>query len=326
MRQRDCRILAAGAGWLALMALAACTERAPIEPSNAGGDTPAPAAEIADGYEGIASDGTRYPITRTGGTEGFVASSAGTGEIGGGKALAGRDLSGISAITSGLGIETIIPPDDRRKVEDTTSFPARANVLVVSERGRCSGAMISPNTVITAGHCVHNAGSWARSVQVYPGRNGGSSPYGGCSGAKLYSVLGWTRDRNEAYDIGAIKLNCNVGNRTGWLGFFWQSASLAGKQATISSYPGDKPLEQWAHTDSVRADSGLQVFYRTDTFAGNSGSAVFASVGVPAGCGGPCIYGVHAYGLHGRTPHANNNHGTRITQPLFNNLIRWRSE
>jgi len=158
------------------------------------------------------------------------------------------------------------------------------------------------------------------SATIYPGRNGTASPYGACRARNFYSVLGWTRDKNPAYDFGAIKLDCEVGTRTGWLGFFWRSASLIGMQARISSYPGDKPLEQWTHTDSIRSETSLQTFYNTDTMPGNSGSGVFATNGVPAGCNGPCIHTVHAYGL------TNRNGGTRITQPLFNNLVRWKAE
>jgi glutamyl endopeptidase len=40
---------------------------------------------------------------------------------------------------------------------------------------------------------------------------------------------------------------------------------------------------------------------------------------------GPCVMAIHAYGLHGASPHDAFNHGTRIREPVFNNLITWRN-
>ena len=70
-----------------------------------------------------------------------------------------------------------------------------------------------------------------------------------------------------------------------------------------------------------------QVFYKNDTFNGMSGSAVWNDrpAWSPFCADGPCIFAVHAYGLHGFAPHADNNHGTRINQPVFNNLVFWRN-
>ena len=222
-----------------------------------------------------------------------------------------------------IGPLRIIGPDDRKIVMNTTRYPASAQVLVALPGGRCSGALIGPDLVLTAGHCVHGGGSsgtWQSNAVIFPGRNGRQAPFGSCRATRFYSVLGWTRDKNPAYDFGAIKLNCDVGKRAGWMGFFWQSDSLVGKGAIISSYPEDKPLEQWGHADKVRNNSALQTFYQTDTVGGNSGSGVYATSGVPQGCAGPCVHTAHAYGG------TSLNSGTRITEPLFNNLIRWQSE
>lgn len=234
-------------------------------------------------------------------------------------------LLALRAIQGSPGAESIIGPDNRVLVNPTTSFPARATTLVTFSAGRCTGWLIGKDTVVTAGHCVHPGGGGAfyptASYRVYPGRNGGSSPYGSCTARWLASVIGWTVNGDDQYDYGVIKLNCSIGNTTGWYGLFWTTASLTGLPTIINGYPGDKPLTQWRANDLVRVTQARRVFYQNDTVGGVSGAPVYYN---RAGCG-QCSMAVHAYGVYGSPPFSTNNHGTRITQPVFNNLIAWRN-
>lgn len=228
--------------------------------------------------------------------------------------------------TSVRGIQggSIIGADSRTRVNPTTTYPARAIVLITFNGGRCTGWLIGKDTVATAGHCVHSGGSggtWRTNVRVYPGRNGSSSPYGSCTARRLHSVTGWTSSQDERYDYGAIKLNCTIGNTTGWLGFFWQSASLNGLPAIVAGYPDDKPLTHWRSTGSVAVTQAMQIFYKNDTRPGQSGGPVYYN---RPDCGF-CASAIHAYGVHDPSPHSTNNHATRITQAVFNNLMAWKN-
>jgi glutamyl endopeptidase len=92
-------------------------------------------------------------------------------------------------------------------------------------------------------------------------------------------------------------------------------------------YPGDKSpsQSQWIGADEVNYTGTQQVYYRTDTYGGESGSAVwYDRPSGTTGSLGPYAYAIHAYGIHGSYPHTIN-HGTRITQSVFNNLIAWRA-
>jgi|FEC22Drversion2_1045045.scaffolds.fasta_scaffold00023_180 glutamyl endopeptidase len=281
----------------------------------------------------VSDDGLGLQASAAGGVSGtMVKAFAGTGI-----ALPDADVAAESAAevwalwalepkTAPLGRESIIGADNRVLIRNTRQFPYRAMVLITFENSRCTGWMIGADTVATAGHCVHSGGSSGRWYQrstyrIYPGRNGNASPYGSCTAKRLYSVNGWTRNGADDFDYGAIKLNCTVGNTVGWLGFFWQTATLTGLPTIISGYPGDKPLTQWRSTDKVRVTQQRRVFYRNDTVGGMSGSAVYYN---RSGCGN-CAMAIHAYGVYGSPPFSNNNHGTRITKAVYDNLVTWRN-
>lgn len=240
--------------------------------------------------------------------ESYALPGAGTQEVAADAAATTNDAPAAPAAVPGqeAGIETVIGTDSRYRITATTTYPYSAIAHITSSVGGCTGWMIGPNTVATAGHCLHN-GSWATNVRVYPGRNGSSTPYGSCGATRLYSVTGWTSSRSPEYDYGAIKLNCTIGNSTGWFGFRWQSASLTGQPTYLSGYPGDKTYgTQWRSNDSVRITATRRLYYANDTYGGHSGSPVWNG---NANCS-PCGIAIHAYGVGSN----GYNGGTRITE------------
>lgn len=230
------------------------------------------------------------------------------------------DFSGPHVLWGG----SITGEDNRTRVHPTTTYPARAVVLITYDGGRCSGWLYGKNIVATAGHCVHSGGSggnWRTNVRVYPGRDGSFTPYGSCEAKRLFSVQGWISQADEQYDYGAIKLNCTVGETTGWFGYHWQRGSLTGFSTILPGYPGDKAFTQWQSIGQVKVTQALQIFYTNDAIAGQSGGPVY---NIRSFCGGPCAMAIHAYGFHGSPPHSLYNHGTRITQEVFDNLSAWK--
>jgi glutamyl endopeptidase len=222
------------------------------------------------------------------------------------------------------GQEVILDFDTRTR-NYTLDYPARAVVLIGFEAGRCSGFLISSDTVATAGHCVHpgDGGSFfARdSYEIFPGFDGSTAPYGSCRAARLFTVAGWADNADERFDYGAIKLDCTVGNTVGWFGFRTNAPNNA--PAIVTGYPGDKPLEQWQASDKVRRTASRQIFYTADTLNGNSGGPVWEDWWHQDESRGPYAIGVHAYDTHGNDNHAIYNHGTRIVSAVFRNFVAW---
>lgn len=224
--------------------------------------------------------------------------------------------------------ETVHGPDDRVRITNTDVYPWRvhASLLITAADGSRwigTGWFISPRTLITAGHVVYikNSGvpgrdGWARSIDVMPGRNGSSLPYGSVRSSNLRSVTGWTNSGDENFDYGAIIIPTNLGDTTGWFGFgVYSDADLVASVGNISGYPGDKPAgTQWYDARRIASVNTRKVHYDIDTVGGQSGSAVYRIIG-----GGRFAVAIHAYGG------ATTNSGTRINRPVYDNMIAWRA-
>lgn len=343
-RTRPRSILAIGITAVLASALAAA-------PATAAPTGQAPTATArADVHGAVADSGAvpaavALPTVRRGldGVRGSGTSgSAGTGKAGPGGSRFDAGSRPAAPGGDSIGIQSVIGTDNRVRVDPTTVFPSSAIVQIVRTTNGstwgCTGWLYGPSIIATAGHCVHPGGGqnggggnnfYPRGdFQIIPARNGASTPYGICTATQLLSVTGWTQSGDETYDYGAIRLSCAAGNSTGWFGMWWQSASLTGTATTVSGYPCDKTFgQQWRHAgQTVTVTHARQVFYQNDTFGCQSGSPVYQTRAAGSSwCVGQCVMAIHAYGLHGSSPHSTNNHGTRITESVFNNLITWRN-
>jgi len=238
------------------------------------------------------------------------------------------DLRDIGEASFGPPPETVHGPDDRVQITNTTVYPWRvhASLLIIARDGSRwigTGWFIGPHTLMTAGHVVYikNSGvagrdGWVRSIDVMPGRNGSSLPYGTVRSSNFRSVLGWTNDGDQNFDYGAIIIPTNLGNTTGWFGFgVYSDAELLNTVGNISGYPGDKPAgTQWYAARRIDSVNSRKVYYDIDTAGGQSGSAVYRIIN-----GDRYGIAIHAYGG------ATTNSGTRIVSPVYNNMVAWKA-
>ena len=239
-----------------------------------------------------------------------------------------RDIGEASFGTPPPIAETVHGPDDRVQITNTSVYPwrAHASLLITAADNSMwigTGWFIGPHTLMTAGHVVYikNSGvpgrdGWVKKIQVMPGRNGNSLPYGSVTSSNFRSVTGWTNSGNENYDYGAIILPTDLGNTVGWFGFgVYSDADLLASIGNISGYPGDKPSgTQWYDSRKIASVNSLKVYYDIDTAGGQSGSAVYRIINNVR-----YAVAIHAYGG------SVTNSGTRIVTSVYNNMVAWKA-
>ncbi|MGL4230013.1 MAG: trypsin-like serine peptidase [Casimicrobium sp.] len=220
-------------------------------------------------------------------------------------------------------MEVIIGNDDRIRITATTSTHWRrvCALRITFPNGavyRGTGFFIGRRAVATAGHCVYLAsqGGWARSIEVIPGMNDSTRPFGTATSSNLRSVTGWTQQARPECDYGCIVLpeNSFGGVNLGAFGFAALSADALNAQAAVlGGYPGDKPFAQlWGMSRKFKTVNANTLVYDIDTMGGQSGAPVYVIRNNQR-----CVVGIHNYGA------ASGNSATRITPPVYSILNNW---
>ena len=101
-----------------------------------------------------------------------------------------------------------------------------------------SASMISPNILLTAGHCVFNAGVWSTNFVFYPsyGKRAATDPAYKFTYNYLGAWTAWTKNGNRAYDYGMVWMPTSPGNLISWLGLYW-NAPTANRTWRAVGYP-----------------------------------------------------------------------------------------
>jgi glutamyl endopeptidase len=223
------------------------------------------------------------------------------------------------------GAESIIGLDDRVWLRGRTAVYPNSAIGRIDFRQDghvrwCTGTLVDADTVLTAGHCVHDGGGagsgWSTRVRFLPGVEGNTAPFGTCGARELLTLPGWYERGAEHLDLGLVQLDCAVGEVVGWFGYRATPGptGLARAPVHLRGYPGDKDWGSlWADRDRVTRSQARMVFHAADSYRGQSGAALF-NFRSCNGVRGPCILAVHSYMAHGPGPHGTWNHGPRLDE------------
>lgn len=144
----------------------------------------------------------------------------------------------------------------------------------------CSGAVIAPRVVLTAGHCVHNGkGNWYSNFMFVPAFSNGSAPYSSWTSTYMASTGTWVNGGGtvpnsadwamiEIADQSVSGTTQSLGRVTGWLGFL--TLSTMPNHSTILGYPTAFDNGQLMH--QVSAQSSVAVAPNNAEYGSDMGS------------------------------------------------------
>ncbi|GBC60411.1 serine protease [Desulfonema ishimotonii] len=217
----------------------------------------------------------------------------------------------LNRLTDQADYALVGPRDNRIHEIRTDRFPFNTVCHIGRDFGNrrwsgCTGVLIRPRVVLTAGHCVYNLrrGRAPLRIRVVPGRaDRDTMPCGFILSGHYYAPRRYIRlphprhpDRRY-FDYGIIILPRPFPGIRKFMDIRALSDSELRDSDLISvaGYPGDRPRgTMWRHTENLRRITSRRLFYTVDTCPGHSGSPVWCRA---PGSGKRTIIGIHTSGI-----------------------------
>lgn len=240
------------------------------------------------------------------------------------------------------------PVDSRIHEIRTTHFPFNTICHIGRDFGNnrwagCSGILIAPRLVLTAGHCLfsHRRGGPPGRIRITPGRaDRETAPFGSLISNQFYVPREYINARSvterKNFDYGFIVLPRKFRGIDHFFSLHALSPEVLKKSPahrliTIAGYPGDRPIgTMWRHSEQIKKMTPRRLLYTVDTCPGHSGSPIWQLN--PRNKKG-YIIGIHTSGIldkQGRSYGCNKgavlappgllNSGVRVTAEVINNI------
>lgn len=142
--------------------------------------------------------------------------------------------------------------------------------------GFCSGFLVGPNTVVTAGHCIRGDMDCTQTSFVFGfGKKSADDPLEQVSGRQIYNCIRVVKTQADPFgaDFAIVKIDRQVTN-VAPLKMRESGKVSAGDELVVIGHPVGLPTKI-AADGIVRSENANYIVASLDTYGGNSGSAVF---------------------------------------------------